>query len=344
MATSTLAQYLALHDQLVALVKAGVPVHLGVPSRGSGAMAALERIGATVARRIGEGATVQQALEDRSVPAAYRSVAQLALVGGNLPAAIGGASRMAQAEEQSWHAVRAALRYPLVVCALAYIGLVLFCLFLVPTLENTYASMQIERGPGLALASELRSTLPYWVAVPPAALVLLVLALRISGHTSGTGQATRALAWLPGMSHVVRKQRLARFAETLAGHLEAGSSLPRGLESAAATWESDALAHETRGLAATLARGQAARDESRFAASLPPLLRWAIWHADETVGRPWALRMAAGAYRRSAERRVQRLRVMAPVVACLVIGGGVALAYALAVFLPVVQMLQGIAR
>jgi hypothetical protein len=75
---------------------------------------------------------------------------------------------------------------------------------------------------------------------------------------------------------------------------------------------------------------------------LPPFMRWAICHADDTVGKSRALRMAAGAYRESAQRRVQRLRVVAPAVTCLVIGGGVALLYALALFVPVVQMLKGL--
>src|SRR5262245_17994633 len=113
MAPATLAQFIALNDELVALVKAGVSVHLGLQhSGGVGAAAACERIGAAVVRRIGEGASVDEALADRAVPAAYRSVVQLALASGDLPAALSGASRLAEVHDESRQAVRTSLRYP----------------------------------------------------------------------------------------------------------------------------------------------------------------------------------------------------------------------------------------
>src|SRR5262245_49854816 len=98
MADATLAQFIALHDQVTLLVKAGVPVQLGLPAERHSATAACERIGAAVTRRVGEGASVHEALEDRAVPAAYRAVMQLALTSGDLAAALAGASRLAEAQ------------------------------------------------------------------------------------------------------------------------------------------------------------------------------------------------------------------------------------------------------
>jgi type II secretory pathway component PulF len=344
MATATLSQFITLHDQLVALVKAGVPIQLGLPIRGSGAAVAFERIGATVARRVGEGASVQEALEDPRVPAAYRSVAQLALTSGDLATALSGANHMAEARDDSWYALRMSLRYPLVICCLAYVGIVLFCLFLVPTLESMYENMRIPAGSGLSAVTALRRTLPYWVAIPPIGLVLLAIWTRwTSSGAIGTARATGVLAWLPGTSKIIREQRWTRFAELLASHLDAGAPLPEGLRMAAAAWENDALQRATLAHAASLDRGQAPSGDNSFAAGLPPFLRWAICHADDAVGRTRALRMAADAYRESACRRIQRLRVVAPIVTGLVIGGGVVLLYALALFVPVVQMIEGLA-
>ena len=53
--------------------------------------------------------------------------------------------------------------------------------------------------------------------------------------------------------------------------------------------------------------------------------------------------MAANTYRDAAQRRIERLRVTAPIVTCVVIGGGVTLLYGLALFVPVAQMLRGLA-
>jgi type II secretory pathway component PulF len=340
MATADLAQFLTLSDQLVALVKAGVPLELGLPSRTSTAASACERIGAVVARRVGEGASVNQALEDQAVPAAYRSVVQLALVGSDLPAALAGASSVAQSQNEAWHAIRLSLRYPLVICGLAYVGLVLFCLFLVPHLEGMYANIGIRAGWGIMAATALRETLPYWVAVLPLALGLLLASLRWS---SASGESSSFLAWIPGMSKAAAEEQSSRFAEALAGHLEAGSPLPEALQTASSAWDNESFEQGTRDLAVSLHRGEGATDNTPFALRLPPLLRWALWHADDTVGRSRALRMAAELYRESAERRVQKLRVVAPIVTCLVIGGGVTLLYTLALFVPLAQLIQGLA-
>lgn len=344
MATTTLAQFIALNDQLVALVKAGVPVHLGLVQSGSGAAGDVERIGTTVARRIGEGASVAEALEDRTVPLAYRSLAQLALRSGDLTTALTGANHMAEALDDSGHAVRLSLLYPLVICCLAYAGIVLFCSFLVPTLENMYQCMQIPEGSGLQVVKTLRSTLPYWIAIPPIGLLLLVGWTRFSSSpTAASGLAGRVLAWLPGMSKTVFEHRCTNFAETLASLLDAGLPLPEGLRLSAAAWEDATLEQGTRTLAASFERGEVPDDDSPFATQVPPFLRWAIWHADDSVGRTRALRMAASTYRESAQRRIERLRLLAPIVTCVVIGGGVTLLYGLALFVPVAQMIRGLA-
>jgi type II secretory pathway component PulF len=188
----------------------------------------------------------------------------------------------------------------------------------------------------------LHSTLPYWIAIPPLVLVLPAVWRRFSS-SPGAAPQTRMLSWLPGVSSAVREHRLAAFAQSLASLLEAGVPLPEALRLAAGHWEDAALDGETRLLAAALERGQTAADASGLTAELPPFLRWAIWQADEAVGRPRALRMAAEIYRQSAERRIQRLEVILPVVGCLVIGGGVTLLYGLALFVPVAQMLRGLA-
>jgi general secretion pathway protein F len=344
MASADLARYLAISDQLVALVKAGIPVHLGLPSRLPGAVAACERIGAAVARRASAGASIPEALQDRDVPASYRAVVQCALAGGDLAQALTGASRMAEAEDEARHAVRASLRYPLVICGLAYLGIILFSLFLVPVLDSMYQSMAIQTGWGLAVANALRTALPFWVAIPPLLLLWVVVMLRWSaGRSTASGNSGRMLALLPGMSQIASLQRWARFAETLAGYLDADVSWPQALRSSSSAWESEIDRQGTLALAESIERGETPREDSPFAAGLPPLLRWAIWHGDHAVGRSRALHMAAGLYRHAAERRIQRLRVVAPIVTCLVIGGGVTLLYALVVFVPVTQMIQGLA-
>jgi hypothetical protein len=75
----------------------------------------------------------------------------------------------------------------------------------------------------------------------------------------------------------------------------------------------------------------------------PPLLRWAIGHSDEPAARAHALEIAARIYRQTAERRTERLRTLAPMVALVTLGGTLTLLYGLALFVPLVELLLTLA-
>jgi type II secretory pathway component PulF len=340
MPSAMLAEFLAFNDLVAGLVRSGVNVPLGLPRHG--AVEACEQIGAIVVRRVGEGASVQEALHDRAVPEAYRSVAQLAMVTGDPEAALGAACRDAQVQDNVSRTVRTSLRYPLVICILAYVGMLLFCVLLAPRLRATYESMEVSAGWGMEAVNWLCTSLPYWVVAAPLLLLVVLGCSRWSRARAGAAGGS-AEASMRGGSQIAINQRLARFANMLAAYLDAGVAMPDALRAAAAVWDDGALKNAALETAASLRSGEATGDDNPLGSRLPPLLRWAIWRA-EPVDRPRALQMAAGVYREAAKRRRRRAAIAEPMLACVVIGGGVTLLYALALFLPVTQLLQGLAR
>jgi type II secretory pathway component PulF len=347
MEAATLDDFMAWNDELYALAEAGVPIDVDLARAGTDTLGALERINATIARRVSQGASLTEALEatEPFMTRDYCSLMQLGLHSGNIGTGLTAATRRAESLDDSWQIVRFAMFYPVIVCGLAYVGMISFCLLFVPTLENLYRSLQIRPGAGLHVLQAIRETLPYWIAVPPLALVLWLGSRMIFPSKRGLsqGRTAQALAWLPGMSRVIDQQRYASFAETLAALLEAGTPLPKALGLAVGTCGQGAMAESVRALAASLNQGAMLSDESRLALRIPPFLRYALWHSEETIGRGRALHMAASFYRESARRYVERMRLVAPLVACVLLGGGVTLLYALALFVPVVEMLGSLA-
>lgn len=334
MDTATLDDFMALNDQLAALAQAGVPLDIDVGRRGADPAAALEKINALIARRVSQGATVAEALESeqQAVTPSYRSLMQAALRSGNVSAALNGSHSLAESAADSWQTVLLSLLYPTVVCSFAFAGLIGCCLFFVPKLESMYVSMRIQPGMGLTLLRTLRDTLPYWIAIPPLALILAVIWSRTQSQLAfGSSGVIRILAWLPGMSRTILQQRWVTFAESLAALLEGGVPLEEALRITAGAGEGKAAAV------------QAPSEDSPWAMRLPPFLRWALWHSEATTGRVRALRIAAGIYRESARHRVDRWRVFLPVATCVILGGGVTLLYGMALFVPVVEMLRGLA-
>jgi type II secretory pathway component PulF len=343
--TASLDDVMALNDQLAAMAAAGVPLDIGLDTASHDAAAALEKINAALARRVSRGQSLLEALEDDdpSVPRAYRRLVQLGLRTGDLYAGLAGSHRLAESVERTRYGLRAAFLYPLVVCCLALAGLVAFCLFFVPTLEEMYAGMRIRAGAGLRTLQSLREALLFWIAIPPLASLLLFLLWQSRGRfRRRTRGADEALERLPGMARAAFQQRCANFAEDLAALLIAGVPLREGLRLAAEACGDAGLSEGARALAAASEKAHTPAEEGLAARHFPPFLRWALLDSEPTTSRPSALRMAAGVYRQSAERRAERLRLVAPMVVCAVLGGGATLLYGLALFVPVVEMLQAI--
>jgi general secretion pathway protein F len=348
METASLDDFLALNVQLAALVEAGVPLDVGLSQRQISAAKELEQINATVIRRVKRGESLTEALEgdERDVPAAYRSVLQFGLHTKNVSAALEGSNRVAESVEDSRFAFENAILYPLVVCVLAYFGLVGFCLYLVPTLAEMYISLGVPPGPGFRVLNGFREALPYWVAIPP--IVLLAIGawwMRSNSQRAARGIASnKILRWLPGASKILFQERCARFAASLSALLDNCVPLPKALLiSGDASGDAD-LTFGAKALAAAEQEGRPHSDDSPVAQRFPPFMRWAIWHSDATAGRARALEIAARVYHEAAGRRAQRLNTLAPMAVLVLVGGTVTLLYALALFVPVVELLCTLAR
>jgi type II secretory pathway component PulF len=148
---------------------------------------------------------------------------------------------------------------------------------------------------------------------------------------------------LLGTATLVSEQQWADFAETLASLLEADTPQDEAVKLAAGALGDSPLRRELQRLPRDAGGETSRRVLISAAAGSPPFLRWALLDAAPSIETPRALRMAAGIYRDSAQRRLQRLAVLAPLVACVVIGGTATLLYGLALFVPVVHMLKAIA-
>jgi type II secretory pathway component PulF len=302
----TLDDFTALNDQLAALIEAGVPVDVKLDVSHAGPVHTLEKFKAVVNRRVRHGETLPQALEgdEHDWPESYRSFMQLAVRAGDSTAALEGSNRLAESAVESRYAAASAFLYPLVVCVLAIVGLIAFCLFFVPTLESLYESLQLPPGRGLWPLDMLRATWLLWTGLA-AIVVLLGFAWSIRSRLRrASSRYVARFRLLPPfeMKEADFQLRCAVFAEALAELAENGMSIEEALPLAAAASGDAALRDGAGALATSLANSQFPPDDSPLALRFPPFLRWALWQSEATVGRERALRMAARIYREAAER------------------------------------------
>lgn len=308
----------ALNDQVAALVEAGVPMETGLPLARGDLKAQLQTINANVARQVSQGAKLDAALA--ATPPLYSSIVRTALNAKQLPIALQSFHHLANSRALAIQAATFSVVYPAIVLLLVYLGLVFFCLWLAPTLQQMYFSAGLPPRRALAILATLRETLPYWAAFPPLGIAAVIALGRRARKVPAAGRLT-GRGKLPGLRRADLDRRAANFAQLLAALVESCLPLDEALSVASGAW-----------------------DDSTVTDSYPPLLKWAIFEAEPVMERHTALRLVADAYRASAQRRLDRWTVAAPLALLVVVGGGATLLYGLALFVPIVDLLQGLAR
>jgi general secretion pathway protein F len=347
MEIASLDDFMALNDQLAALISAGVPLQLGLESLDESPSDAFERINATVARRVSRGATLAEALRERdsTMPETYRNVMLVGIESGDMHAALNAAAQLAQTVDRSRNSIRGAYVYPLVVCVLAVMGLAGFSTYVAPRLEGLRENLRLPK-------SDVARTLPWLrVAVFGIAIVAAVAALfwgsrRLVGDRGRNGARAHGIgpvARLLGGAAAARQARRAAFAESLAALTATSVPLGDALSVAANASGDWRLRRGAEQVSIALRKGGPLSEDDSAAATFPPFLKWALLRSEPAVRRPQALEMAADVYRQSARRLTARVAVVAPMVLCALVGGSVVLLYGLTLFIPLIDLLKGLA-
>lgn len=345
MPSPSLEDFMALNDQLTALVRADVPLGLGLGSSSDAAAVTLEKVNAGVARRVSRGESLADAIgEEPAAPAPYRRVMQAGWRSGNVQAALASSSRLAEAAEETRYQTRAAFFYPALVAILALVGIAGFVRFVVPTLMGVYQEFRIAESPPLRLIESLRTPLP-WLAALAAVIVIAAFCLWFirRGADAPQGDAKRWSERLSGSQRAHLNRRVATCCEQLAVLVEADVPLIESLPLAAEASGEPSLI-SAAGAYAVASAQQSAADSQRAMLRFPPFFRWALWQTDESINRAAALRIAAQVYRGTADRYAERTRLTLPMLVCVILGGGATLVYGLLLFVPMTDLLQSLAQ
>lgn len=346
MEASSLDDFMTLNDQIAALSEARIPTGLGLRSTGNDVAKTLERVNAAVARRVSRGEELTSAIgDDDAAPVSYRGVMQTGWRSGAVQRALESAGRLAEANEESRYRNLAALLYPLLVFALAALGIIGFCLWGAPAMAGIYKEFRLPESATLRILERLPAIVPYLMVIALVAVLLVFLARIISGRGRSlwSGNAFGWWSRVSGSSRALFDERCVSFCEQLILLIEAGVPLDEGAALAAEACGDPTLQEGTLAIASSpLQRSPVSKE--RTPSGLPPFLRWALVDASATMPTADALRLASRVYQEAANRRSERARLFVPMAACVVIGGGAVLAYGLALFLPITEMLQALAK
>ena len=319
----TLSDVAEFHQQLIRLQTAGLPMVLDssrvaedhLPTR-------LNAIMASLAAQDGTGKPLGQVVQESSVlPDRYRLALQTWHRCDRSTEALSILRTPVQQAAEHAADLRFALLIPLVVLTLVYCASFYLLLVTVPRMEAIY--LQLNSPPSLPLRclKLVRDAMPFWVPALPLA-VLIFWALLATGRVA-------LPAWLPSRRRSLHYQSASLASRNLAAQLgcehAVASNAPMDISDAALRW---------------------------IPGRIPsPMLSWAMARPrDATTEDPLAINqqqshrlgLVANLFERMQVIHVQRSRTLLVLLTCIVLGGGLALMYALALFLPLIQVLKDI--
>ncbi len=341
----TLDELIALNEEIAALARAGVPIEHGLAELGGDMPGRLGRFAKTVAQQAGAGESLAEVVRQhaKELPPVYLAVIEVGLRTGRLPAALETLAAAIRRVSETRRCVTAAFLYPLSVVALAWLFFAFFAHRLAGSLKTGFDLMEVPGGGFFAWLAGLGESAAWWGPALPLVMIIVLVAWWYQATRATIAEprwAGRLFGWLPWLGGTLRLSRAATFADVLALLVENRVPLDEGIVMAADTCGDRKLTVAAGCIAAGLRRGETI--QGKFPA-FPPLLSWMISTGGRSEALLPALRHAAKAYRRRAEFQAEMARVFLPVLAMLLIGGGIVLLYTLMLFLPYASMLRTLA-
>jgi general secretion pathway protein F len=353
-----LEELLAFNDEIGAIIRAGVPLDLGLRQYGmlnqpgippeyrekNAVSTALGRLSSRLADRIAAGDSLQTAIDHEGdhLPGIYRAVVEAGIRAGRLPEALEALSVVARVLLKLHRQVIAALIYPAIVLGLVWLMLLAFSQQMIPRFLHTWEFLRLEPGPAINMLAMIRETMPYWGIGTPVVAVAAFFWLRVAGSRNSASPAGRlvesrlhSFAWIPG---VVRNYDYATFLKILALLVEHETPLHEALVLAGHSTGNRQIIIDSTKIAQRIQNGDSLQESLEPATRLPKFLRWMLRSGAENGKLNETLKLAADVYEKRASRRAELLRVVLPVVLTVFVAGSVTLLYGLVLFAPVREL------
>lgn len=341
-----LEELLALNEEIGALIRAGVPLDLGLRRYGESISGALGRFSQRLADRVSTGLSLQEALDEEGdhLPGIYRAVVEAGMRAGRLPEALEALSVVARALLKLHRQIVAALIYPAIVMGMVWLMLLGFTKYTIPVFLSTWESLRLQPGPALELLRLIRDTMPVWGFGVPVLAGVLFAWLRVVGSRNSATPAGRLIqsrlhrfAWMPG---VVRNYDYATFLQMLSLLVQHETPLHEALVLAGYSTGNRRIILDSTKVAERLQAGDSLETSLSTATRIPQFLRWMLRSGAEHGKLDETLQLAADVYQKRASRRADLLKVVLPVVLTIFVAGGVTLLYGIILFAPINELYQ----
>jgi len=238
--------------------------------------------------------------------------------------------------------VKGAMIYPAVIFSVAGIAVVILLIFVIPTFEQMFASVQMELPLPTRVVIGMSQLLQgYWWAIG-AGIALALSGLKKYYATSGGKLVIdRLLLKSPVVGDLLRKSAVSRFTRTLGTLISSGVSILEGLEITARTAGNRVIHDAVMESRGSIAGGETISEPLAKSGVFPPMVTSMIAVGEATGGLDQMLTKIADFYDDEVDQAVSALlSVMEPimiVVLGVVVGGMI-----VAMYLPIFNMINAV--
>jgi len=238
--------------------------------------------------------------------------------------------------------VKGAMVYPAVICSVAVIAVSVLLIFVIPTFQNMFASVNLELPLPTRIVIGLSNLLKnYWWAILGVIGFIFFSITRYYKTAAGRLQIDRLLLRLPVLGDVLRKSAVSRFTRTLGTLISSGVSILDGLEITARTAGNMVIHNAVMESRASIAGGETIAQPLAKSKVFPPMVISMIAVGEQTGGMDEMLSKIADFYDDEVDAAVSTLlSLMEPimiVVLGVIVGGMV-----VAMYLPIFDMVNAV--
>ena len=231
--------------------------------------------------------------------------------------------------------VKGAMIYPGVILSVAVIAVSVLLIFVIPTFQNMFASVNLQLPLPTRIVIGMSSLLKdYWWVLFAVAGFGLFLLNRYYQTAAGRLQIDSLLLKLPVLGDVLRKSAVSRFTRTLGTLISSGVSILDGLEITARTAGNMVIHNAVMESRASIAGGETISAPLAKSKVFPPMVISMISVGEQTGGMDEMLSKIADFYDDEVDAAVAALTsLIEPVM--MVFLGGVVGGFLVAMYLPI---------
>jgi type IV pilus assembly protein PilC len=238
--------------------------------------------------------------------------------------------------------VKGAMVYPLVIMSVAGIAITVLLIFVIPTFQNMFASVNLELPlPTRVVIGASNVLKHYWWLMGAIAAGTVFAITRYYKTVPGKLQIDTLLLTMPVLGDLLRKSAVSRFTRTLGTLISSGVSILDGLEITARTAGNQVIHNAVMASRASIASGETIAAPLQKSRVFPPMVISMIAVGEQTGGLDEMLSKIADFYDEEVDAAVSTLiSLMEPimiVVLGVIVGGMV-----VAMYLPIFDMVNAV--